>query len=272
MSLRTDIAKLLVCCWMLFVPALSLVAAPDSTRIPKDTMPMTLREPAMDAEKEIYANDDFDYVEEENKSSSEDGFFDRLWADLLRSMFEQEEDDYNNYQPGQPGYSPRSSKSAGVNWWTIFFIVIGGGLIVFFIIKATNAGGGKLFKGKSKRKEENIDAALDDVDIHAITYEDEISKAVRQQDYRFAVRLWFLRSLKEMSDHQLINWKIDKTNSDYYYELSGSKLQKEFGSVSLLYDYVWYGEFKLNELRYQDAEKELKNYLESIKAQEVKKK
>lgn len=248
---------------------LPLGAVPDSLKVKKDTMPMTMREPVMNVEEEIYTNDDFDYSEEHNKSSSEDGFFDRLLGDLLESLFDSE-DSYNS-QPGQPGYSSRSSKSSGVNWWTIFFIVVGGGLVVFFIIKATNAGGSKLFKSKSKRKEETIDATLEDVDIHAITYDDEIRRAVSQEDYRFAVRLWYLRSLKEMTDSQLINWKIDKTNSDYYYELSGSKLQKEFGSVSLLYDYVWYGEFRLNELRYREAEKELQNFLTNVRAQEVKK-
>lgn len=255
---------------MILIPLLPLAAAPDSLRVKNDTAPMTVREPVMNVEEEIYNSEDFDYVEEENKSSSEDGFFDRLFSDLLESLFEQE-DDYN-YQPGQPSGSRSRGSGSGVNWWTIFFIVIGGGLIVFFIIKATSAGGNSLFKGKSKRKEETIDATLEDVDIHAITYDEEIMKAVTRQDYRFAVRLWFLRSLKEMADNQLITWKIDKTNSDYYYELSGSKLQKEFGSVSLLYDYVWYGEFKLNELRYRDAEKELQNYLASIKEQEGKKK
>lgn len=251
---------------MIFIPALSLFAVKDTVRAKYDTAHMVVREPSMNAEEEIYSNDDFDYEEKVNKSSNEDGFFDRLFADLMRSLFEDVDD--IDFDPAQPG-GRRSAPN--ISWWSIFFIVVGGGLIVFFIIKATSAGGNTLFKGKSKRKAETIDATLEDVDIHAITYDDEIMKAVSRQDYRFAVRLWFLRSLKEMSDQNLISWKIDKTNSDYYYELSGSKLQKEFGSVSLLYDYVWYGEFKLNETRYREAEKELQEYLSKI-AEEGRKK
>ncbi len=228
-------------------------------------MPVSLREPTMNLQEEVYSNEEYNFVEEENKSSSEDGFFDRLLSDLMRSLFEDvDAPDWDPTMPNKPS-------SSTVNWWSIFFIVIGGGLIVFFIIKATNAGGGSLFKRKTKKKEETIDATLEDVDIHAITYDDEITRAVSREDYRFAVRLWFLRSLKEMSDLDLIRWKIDKTNSDYYYELSGNKLQKQFGSVSLLYDYVWYGEFKLNEVKYREAERELQTYMSNIKAQTPKK-
>lgn len=244
---------------------MSVYAAKDSTKVKHDTVPVSLREPAMNMQEEVYSNEDYNYEEETNESSSEDGFFDRLLSDLMRNLFE--DADAPDWDPNMPS----APSSSSINWWSIFFIVVGGGLIVFFIIKATNAGGGTLFKGKTKRKEEKIDATLEDVDIHAITYDDEIQRAVARQDYRFAVRLWFLRSLKEMSDLNLINWKIDKTNSDYYYELSGNKLQKQFGSVSLLYDYVWYGEFKLNELKYREAERELQGYLSNIRSQEGKK-
>ena len=245
-------------------------AVKDSLKVKQDTAAIEQRKPDMNLQEEVYSNEDYNYEQETNKSSSEEGFFARLWSDLVRSLFEDMDD--NNYQPGiHPGRT-NISPSASVNWWTWLFIIVGGGLIVFFIIKATSAGGSLVFKGKTKRKEERIDATLEDVDIHAITYESEIAKAVAQQDYRFAVRLWFLRSLKELADKNFIAWKIDKTNSDYYYELSGSKLQKQFGSVSLLYDYVWYGEFKLNELRYQEAEKELKAYLSGIQAAEEAKK
>lgn len=250
---------------MVFIPVVTLCAAKDSTKVKHDTLPVQLREPSMNMQEEVYSNEDYNYVEEENKSSSEDGFFDRLLGDLMRSLFE--DVDAPDWDPNMPD-KPSSSQ---INWWSLFFIVIGGGLIVFFIIKATNAGGGSLFKGKTKKKEEAIDATLEDVDIHAITYDDEITRAVSRQDYRFAVRLWFLRSLKEMSDLDLIQWKIDKTNSDYYYELSGNKLQKDFGSVSLLYDYVWYGEFKLNEMKYREAERELQSYVSNVKNQSPKK-
>ena len=92
---------------------------------------------------------------------------------------------------------------------------------------------------------------MEDVDIHNIDYEQQIREAISNKDFRLAVRLWFLRTLKSFSDKELVQWKIDKTNSDYYYELSGSKYQKDFGDVSKSYDYIWYGEFPVDEISYR---------------------
>lgn len=243
---------LIVLLQIIFGGVSAIGASKDSASIPNDSSSIELRQPDASAQDEIYNDEDFKYVTEENKSSSEQSFFDRLLEDLMRSLF----DDMSDSDSG-------SSRSGGVNWWSWFFIIAGVGLLVFFIIKATGAGGGTLFKGKSKRKEK-IDATLEDVDIHAIDYDREIAGARARSDFRFAVRLWFLRSLKEMADRKFIEWKIDKTNTDYYYELSGSKLQHEFGKISLLYDYVWYGEFKIDELRYHDAEKDLQQFHRNI--------
>ncbi|HEU4717075.1 MAG TPA: hypothetical protein VFU15_04550, partial [Bacteroidia bacterium] len=110
-----------------------------------------------------------------------------------------------------------------------------------------------VFSGK-KKTAEKIDATLEDIDIHAIDYEQEISRAVSVKDFRLAVRLWFLRTLKKMTDQELVRYSIDKTNSDYYYELSGTPYQENFSNVSRVYDFVWYGEFEIDENKYRDAE------------------
>lgn len=263
MSLRTNIVAIVIVLLSVTGVHSAFAAGKDSALILNDSAVISLRQPGAAAQDEIFSDDDWKYVTKENKSSNEDSFFGRLFGDLLRNLFDDME---------PPDFDPVTGKpvSAGVNWWSLFFILIGAGLLVFFIIKATGAGGNTLFRGKSKRREK-VDATLEDVDIHAINYDAEITGAISRNDYRFAVRLWFLRALKQMADQRLIDWKIDKTNTDYYYELSGSKLQKEFGSVSLLYDYIWYGDFKINEIRYRDAERELQQFHSRIINGEVKK-
>lgn len=232
----------------------------DSAFIPNDSASIEKRKPDQATQDDVYSDDDFSYVTEEDDNNHEETFWDRLVDDLMRSLF----DDIDDYDPNN------SSTSSGVNWWMLFFIILGLALIIFFIVKATGAGGNTLFRGKSKQKED-VDATLHDVDIHAIDYDAQITSAKIVRDYRLAVRLWFLRSLKEMSDRKLINWKINKTNSDYYYELSGTKFQKDFGKVSNLYDYVWYGEFKIDELRYTEAERDLQVFYGNVKLAEEKK-
>lgn len=239
---------------LLFIFAMNgllLAGNADTTPIPNDTSKIMLRQPDESLQRDVYSDNDYKYVTEDERSVSEESFFDRFFGRLFRRLFEGSDSDSS------------SSTSGNINWWTILVICVGGGMLVFFIIKATGAGGNSIFKGRTKRKE-TIDASVEDVDIHGIDYDSEIASAKAKSDYRLAVRLWFLRSLKEMTDLKLVEWKIDKTNSDYYYELSGNKLQKEFASVSLLYEYVWYGDFEIKEGRYTEVESKLQNYYSSI--------
>jgi hypothetical protein len=59
--------------------------------------------------------------------------------------------------------------------------------------------------------------------------------------------------LKELTDKNLIHWQIDKTNNDYTIELSKSKFSSQFNELALLYEYIWYGDFDLNEERFKST-------------------
>lgn len=251
MNLRINIFTVIVFGWCVFTSGNLFGGTVDTVAIPNDSESVLLRQPDESLQQDVYSDKDYKYVTEDERSVNEESFFERYFGNLFRRMFENDDSDSD------------PSKSDSVNWWAILIICIGGGMLVFFIIKATGAGGNSLFKGKSKRKEK-LDATVEEIDIHGIDYDAEISAAKRRSDYRLAVRLWFLRSLKEMTDLKLIDWKIDKTNSDYYYELSGSRLQKDFASISLLYEYVWYGDFEIMEGRYGEVESKLQNYYSSI--------
>jgi len=57
-----------------------------------------------------------------------------------------------------------------------------------------------------------------------------------------------------MTDKELIDWQLQKTNDDYLKELGSTKLQEPFKTITRLYDYIWYGNFDLDELKYMKAE------------------
>ena len=94
-------------------------------------------------------------------------------------------------------------------------------------------------------------------DEHIIKNEDIqelIKKALANENYRLAIRYYYLYILQLLSERELIDWQQQKTNDDYMVELSDSSFKNDFGKATLLYDYVWYGEFELNHERYQKAE------------------
>lgn len=108
-----------------------------------------------------------------------------------------------------------------------------------------------VFYGKSASV--NIDFKEFEEDIHKINFDELIADAVSKNDYRKAVRLHFLKLLKELTDKNLIKWQIDKTNNDYSIELAKSKYNSKFKELALMYEYVWYGDFHLDETNFKST-------------------
>jgi len=71
--------------------------------------------------------------------------------------------------------------------------------------------------------------------------------------------LWLLKSL---SDRTIIDWDIEKTNTDYLSEIKSAEFKKEFEFLSYIYDYCWYGEFELNEEDFAKAENHFINAIQ----------
>jgi hypothetical protein len=81
-----------------------------------------------------------------------------------------------------------------------------------------------------------------------------IQEALANNNYRLAVRYYYLFILQIMTEKELIDWQIQKTNEDYLKELKQERLQHPFKDITRLYDYIWYGEFPMDHEKYQKAE------------------
>jgi hypothetical protein len=129
------------------------------------------------------------------------------------------------------------------------FAIILVGFLLYFIIKFLVGKDGNLFFGK-KNKKVDINAEELHENIHEINFPESIGKLEREGDYRSAVRYQFLFILKKLSDKKQINWNPEKTNKDYASELKNGNLKNEFSGLSYIFDYVWYGEFSIDEQSY----------------------
>lgn len=92
-----------------------------------------------------------------------------------------------------------------------------------------------------------------------------IQKALDDKNYRLAVRYYYLYILQLMSDKELIDWQLQKTNHDYENEIKKPDLKKAFTKITRLYDYVWYGDFDIDEPQYQRAEVIFSNLQKTLK-------
>jgi hypothetical protein len=132
---------------------------------------------------------------------------------------------------------------------SIFFYIICGLLVlalIFVILRMTAVG---IFSRGNKQDKDSLEFSELIEDINSIDFDKMIEEAVNKGMYRRAVRLYYLKSLKHLSDRSQIVWEINKTNRDYFYELRSHSLRPGFEDITYVYEYVWYGNMEI------DAEK-----------------
>jgi hypothetical protein len=140
-------------------------------------------------------------------------------------------------------------KSGGIfvaRWLNILLwvVLIGGftALLIWFL-STSNI---RLFRKKPSAVDEVTEDQQTE-DIFELNFEKEIQKAVDAKNYRTAVRLLYLRTLRDLSNRNLISYTHEKTNSDYLFQLAGTSYYKNFFRLTRNFDYTWYGQFELSQ-------------------------
>jgi len=92
-------------------------------------------------------------------------------------------------------------------------LLLGIAAIVFLVLKLAGIDMLSIFRAKSLPANLPYSESLEN--IHEIDFDAEIEKAASQHNYRLAVRMLYLKCLKQLSDATLIKWQPEKTNSNY---------------------------------------------------------
>lgn len=134
--------------------------------------------------------------------------------------------------------------------------------VIYMIVKAImNKEGQWIFGKNSDKKIINYDEI--EKNLHLVDFEKLIKNSLQSDEKRLTVRYYYLWLLKKMSEKQIIVWDVEKTNSDYLYEIKTQNQKDDFAYLSYLYNYIWYGEFELDEATFAKArnafEKSIKN-------------
>ncbi|WP_452223211.1 DUF4129 domain-containing protein [Lacinutrix chionoecetis] len=133
-------------------------------------------------------------------------------------------------------------------------------LLIRFFLKVNNRN---LFYGEQNKPiiqftdEEQI---IKNEDINAL-----INEAVKQNDYRLAIRYYYLLSLRVLTENNIIDWQQQKTNADYIKEIKTNTIQSQFEKITRIYDYVWYGEFEIDALKFENLKLNFINLNKQVK-------
>lgn len=141
------------------------------------------------------------------------------------------------------------------------FIGLGIALILYIVVKTIGAE--NIFRKKSKETILPYDVITEN--IHEIDYEQELKRLVAERKFRLAVRLLYLRALKKLSDAEIINWQPDKTNYNYLMEIDKPELRNDFSKLTLQFDYIWYGDFPIDEVKFEPINQSFNQFNNQIK-------
>ncbi|RNI28817.1 DUF4129 domain-containing protein [Rufibacter latericius] len=143
-------------------------------------------------------------------------------------------------------------------FWKYVMYAIAIGTTVFVVLKLLQVD----FVGLFSRKSASAAIAYETYreNIHEIDFEVLLSEAEAQGDYRRAIRLYYLQTLKILTDGGLIDWKPGKTNRSYVNELKSATLQKPFERVTQLFEYVWYGGSALDLQKFETVRQSFREF------------
>ncbi len=122
-----------------------------------------------------------------------------------------------------------------------------------------------LFYGPSKKitaeSEEINEEEIRDLDIDT-----RIKQAIQSGDQRLATRYMYLKSLQRLDLAGLIRYHPQATNHEYTRQLSAHALSADFGLLTHIYEYIWYGEFSVNEEQFTMVQAHFDKFYKSVRS------
>jgi len=198
----------------------------------------TLRSPPTSRLDEYRNSRDYDYSRDTAPPESP---LDKLWAWLIEKM--------SDFFRG----------SSYNDFWQYVVLVLIAAVALWLAWQSEFLGG--MFGNAAKN---TLDYESITENIHELDFTDLIQKAVEQRNYRLAVRLYYLKTLKQLTDKSLIEWQPTKTNRSYLFELTQSPLYTDFERITQQFEFVWYGEFPVSEQVFGELKEQYQAFLVKV--------
>ncbi len=212
---------------------------------------------------ELYAQDFTVFPREDYYGSrqQEHRFSEANWGEVIEGIDYSESvrgervEDENFFTDGQSQKREErifetNQNGSAIGAMILKFLIIAAGLFIVALIIARFLGPEGLGKPRSRRIEAtDLEINLVNIEdnIHESDLDQFIKKAIAQNNYNLAIRLYYLAIIKELSLGKMIRWKRDKTNRAYIGELSTQSYLPEFKILTTIFERSWYGNRQLTE-------------------------
>lgn len=130
-------------------------------------------------------------------------------------------------------------------------------LFVLFVLYKLFFAGGAFQKATAKSNVKVLDEE-EAKPVQERNYDAAVARAVKEGNYRLAVRYMYLQLLQRLTAAGAIEFAVDKTNAEYMREITGKPYKDQVAELTRYYDYVWYGEFAIDAASYSKLESRFK--------------
>lgn len=125
-------------------------------------------------------------------------------------------------------------------------------LIVLYAVYRIIAGERSGIFGRKNKTMGTAENELVVEDINETNWEKQLQKAATEGDLRLALRDGYMLLLQMLQHNELIHYRNDKTNYEYYSELTDTPYKNPFRQISRQYEYTWYGNFPISQEAYDE--------------------
>jgi len=130
-------------------------------------------------------------------------------------------------------------------WFNFMIWALLIGILVYAIVRIAISNRLIMFKGQGPSISDEDHQMMQEQDIRGM-----IADAEAKQQYRLAVRYRYMKLLKDLDERNIIRLDAKATNWDYVQRMGQHSLKKQFLLLTRAYEYIWYGEFKVNADQY----------------------
>ncbi len=166
---------------------------------------------------------------------------DEIWKELTQDIDYGEVKELEPKEEEEPNSSYNFISSDAFKIIVITLCIIGLTLLLTRIL-GVNAGRKKI---TNQNKNFNVDDGADE-ELFKSDLDSLLEELISNEQYRSALRILYLQSLRFLNDSDFIHWEKEKTNFDYIRELSSRNFQGDFRELTLIFELIWYGESSID--------------------------
>ncbi|UPK71318.1 DUF4129 domain-containing protein [Chitinophaga filiformis] len=132
------------------------------------------------------------------------------------------------------------------------------GFLLYLYLKQN----GYLFKKTKPDADKTVRLTEEELDTE--TYHQQIEQAIASGKLRVAVRLLYLQTLRVLVDKGILTYSREKTNAAYLRSLVSTPWYKTFATLTLDYEYIWYGEMPVNNEQFNVIHKQFRQFMNEL--------